>query len=166
MMDLSNIESGFTELTKTIFDLGEVTRKIINGFDIIKYGNCDIKIDISNDSYVLADKTKIEQVIYNLVANAINQSGKDKKIHIKVSHNQKRVKFSVEDNGPGISKEDLPNIWNRYYKASNTFKRVSSGTGLGLSIVKHGAILHNAEIVLESEPNKGTEIKIVFDRFV
>ena len=156
MMDLSTIESGFTELTKTIFDLGEVTRKIINSFDIIKYGNCDIKVDIPSDAYVLADKTKIEQVVYNLVANAINHSGEDKKIHIKISNTQKRVKFSVEDNGPGIPKEDLPNIWNRYYKSSNTFKRVSSGTGLGLSIVKNILDKHNSNYGVDSVVGKGS----------
>ena len=156
MMDLSKIESGFASLTKTIFNLGDVVKKIVNGFDIIQDENCSIKVDIANDTYVLADKTKIEQVVYNLVNNAINHSGENKKIHIKVVNVAKRVKFFVEDNGPGISKEDLPNIWNRYYKASNTFKRTSSGTGLGLSIVKNILDKHNSNYGVDSIVGKGT----------
>ena len=157
MMDLSKIESGFTTLTKTIFNLSDTAKQIINGFDIIKYKDCDIKVDIPDEAYVLADKTKIEQVIYNLVANAINHSGDEKRIHIKITNSGKRVKFLVEDNGPGISKEDLKNIWNRYYRSSSTFKRASSGgTGLGLSIVKNILDKHNSNYGVDSVVGKGS----------
>lgn len=156
MMDLSKIESGFSSLTKTKFNLCEVVRKIVNGFDIIKYENCSIKMDIPNEAFVLADQTKIEQVVYNLVANAINHSGDNKKINIKISTTGKRVKFSVEDNGPGIEKEDLQNIWNRYYKASSTFKRNGKGTGLGLSIVKNILDKHNSNYGVDSVVGKGS----------
>lgn len=156
MMDLSKIESGFASLTKTSFNLSEVVKQIVNGFDIIKYENCSIKMDIANEAFVLADKTKIEQVVYNLVANAISHSGDNKKIHIKVYTVGKRVKFSVEDNGPGIEKKDLQNIWNRYYQASNTFKRTSNGTGLGLSIVKNILDKHNSNYGVDSVVGKGS----------
>ena len=156
MMDLSKIESGVDVVTKTSFNLSEVVKKIVNGFDIIKYKNCSIKMDVPNEAFVLADKTKIEQVVYNLVANAISHSGENKLIHIKISTLGKRAKFSVEDNGPGISNEDLKNIWNRYYQASNTFKRTSKGTGLGLSIVKNILDKHNSNYGVESVVGKGS----------
>ena len=109
-----------------------------------------------NEAYVLADKTKIEQVVYNLVANAINHSGENKDIKIKIVSNSKRYKFLVEDNGPGIKKEDLPNIWNRYYKTADTYKRANSGSGLGLSIVKNILDKHNSNFGVDSIVGKGT----------
>ena len=156
MMDLSKIESGLTTLTKTEFNLSEVVKKIVSGFNIIQDENCSIKVDVPNEAYVLADKTKIEQVVYNLVANAINHSGENKDIKIKIVSNSKRYKFLVEDNGPGIKKEDLPNIWNRYYKTADTYKRANSGSGLGLSIVKNILDKHNSNFGVDSIVGKGT----------
>lgn len=156
MMDLSKIESGFTTLTKVDFNLSEVVKKIVSGFDIIQDENCSIKVDMPNEAFVLADKTKIEQVVYNLVANAINHSGEKKDIRIKIVSAGKRYKFLVEDNGPGIKKEDLPNIWNRYYKTSDTYKRANSGSGLGLSIVKNILNKHNSNFGADSVVGKGT----------
>ena len=156
MMDLSKIELGITDLTKTVFDLSKVVKKIVDGFDIIKYQNCSIKLDIPKEAYVLADKTKIEQVLYNLISNAINHSLDDKKIEIKISNNLKRVKCEIKDNGPGIAKEDLKNIWNRYYRTSNTYKRATNGSGLGLSIVKNILDKHNSNYGVNSELNKGS----------
>lgn len=156
MMDLSKIESGLTTLTKTEFNLSEVVKKIVSGFNIIQDEDCSIKVDVPNEAYVLADKTKIEQVVYNLVANAINHSGENKDIKIKIVSNSKRYKFLVEDNGPGIKKEDLPNIWNRYYKTADTYKRANSGSGLGLSIVKNILDKHNSNFGVDSIVGKGT----------
>lgn len=156
MMDLSKIESGLTTLTKTEFNLSEVVKKIVSGFDIIQDKNCSIKVDVPNEAYVLADKTKIEQVVYNLVANAINHSGENKDIKIKIVSNSKRYKLLVEDNGPGIKKEDLTNIWNRYYKTADTYKRANSGSGLGLSIVKNILDKHNSNFGVDSIVGKGT----------
>lgn len=156
MMDLSKIESGLTTLTKTEFNLSEVVKKIVSGFNIIQDENCSIKVDVPNEAYVLADKTKIEQVVYNLVANAINHSGENKDIKIKIVSNSKRYKLLVEDNGPGIKKEDLPNIWNRYYKTADTYKRANSGSGLGLSIVKNILDKHNSNFGVDSIVGKGT----------
>ena len=156
MMDLSKIELGIIDLTKTVFNLSEVVKKIVDGFDIIKYQNCSIKLDIPKEAYVLADKTKIEQVLYNLISNAINHSLDDKKIDIKISSNLKRVKCEIKDNGPGIAKEDLKNIWNRYYRTSNTYKRATNGSGLGLSIVKNILDKHNSNYGVNSELNKGS----------
>ena len=156
MMDLSKIESGLTTLTKTEFNLSEVVKKIVSGFNIIQDKNCSIKVDVPNEAYVLADKTKIEQVVYNLVANAINHSGENKDIKIKIVSNSKRYKLLVEDNGPGIKKEDLTNIWNRYYKTADTYKRANSGSGLGLSIVKNILDKHNSNFGVDSIVGKGT----------
>ena len=70
--------------------------------------------------------------------------------------------YRVEDNGIGIPENEQKRIFERFYRVDKSHSRATGGTGLGLSIVKHGAILHNAEIKLESEPGKGTKMELVF----
>jgi signal transduction histidine kinase len=165
MMDLSKLESGLTKINKEKFDLSEVTKNILNGFkNINENEKCKISVDLPEKSIVFADKTKIEQVIYNLVTNAINHSGEEKNILVKITITGKKVKLQVIDNGPGISKEDLPHIWNRYYKADKTFKRASNGTGLGLSIVKNILEKNDAEYGVESEVGKGSTFWFELDK--
>lgn len=72
------------------------------------------------------------------------------------------VRWSVEDNGIGIAKEEQERIFERFYRVDKSHSRKTGGTGLGLSIVKHGAALHHAKIVLNSEPGKGTKIVLRF----
>ena len=106
--------------------------------------------------YVNVDKTKIEQVLYNLITNAINHSGENKDIIVKVTVVDKKVKTEVIDNGVGISKEDIPHIFDRYYKCDKSFKRSNKGSGLGLSIVKNILIEHGSNYGVFSTPGKGS----------
>ncbi|MEG0872591.1 MAG: HAMP domain-containing sensor histidine kinase [Clostridia bacterium] len=157
MMDLSKIESGFSKLSKTRFNIREVAENILNGFKILdKNEKSEFKAVGPKEIFVMADKTKIEQVIYNLMVNAFNHTEGDRKIEVKITTSGKRVKVQIKDNGVGISKEDLPHIWTRYYKVDKTFKRSSTGTGLGLSIVKNILDKHNSNYGVESELEKGS----------
>lgn len=158
MMDLSKIESGIITINKEKFDFSNTAKSLI---DTIKLSNIDsehiIEYSIPNDLYVYADRTKIEQVIYNLVINAIKHSGQGKrKIEIIVTPTQKRVKIQVKDDGVGISDEDLKHIWDRYYKASESFTRNIQGSGLGLSIVKNILIKHSSDFGVDSQLGEGT----------
>lgn len=166
MMDLSRIESGIIELNKEKFNFSETAKALI---DTIKMSNMDtphnIKYTIPDDLYVLADKTKIEQVLYNLIINAIKHSGEGKrKIDIKVTATQKRVKIEVKDDGVGISQENLKHIWDRYYKASESFTRNVQGSGLGLSIVKNILIKHSSDFGVDSQLGKGTTFYFDLER--
>lgn len=86
---------------------------------------------------VKADKKRIEQVIYNLLNNALNYTGDDKKIIIKVINMKKTVRVAIIDTGKGIPEEELNHIWDKYYKIDKTYSRTQIGTGIGLSIVKN-----------------------------
>lgn len=158
MMDLSKIESGELDILKGVFDFSEVVKNMTNNFkSIYENESCKIKLECQDEIYANADRTKIEQVLYNLIGNAINHSGNDnKEIKIKVTTTLKRVKVQVIDNGEGITKEDLVHIWDRYYKASNSFKRSSSGSGLGLSIVKNILTKHESDFGVYSTVGKGS----------
>lgn len=161
MMDLSKIESGRSELNKENINYTEIVKKVVDNFkNINENEECKFELELPKDDvYVLADKIKIERVLYNLISNAINHSGEDEKnklIKIKVSINGKKIKTEIIDNGIGISKENLAHIWDRYYKVNKNYKRADNGSGLGLSIVKEILLTHYANYGVKSQEKKGS----------
>lgn len=165
MMDISKIESGLLVLNKEPFDICILVKEIVERF-IIANEKSDLNIvtDIPKEVYVKADKSKIQQVLYNLISNAINHSGNSKEIKVKITTFQRKIKISVIDNGIGIKKEELTHIWSRYYKATKSFKRPDSGSGLGLSIVKNILDIHKVDYGVESEYKKGACFWFELDR--
>ena len=156
ILDLSKMQTVETELNIEKFNLGELVKNIINKFDVLKSDGYIIEYE-GFDVFVKADKKKIEQVIYNLINNAINYTGDNKKVYIKLIDIDDNVKLEVIDTGIGIEKEDLNYIWDKYYKVDKKYKRVSYGTGLGLSIVKNILNLHGFKYGVESKKNTGTK---------
>ena len=104
----------------------------------------------------MADKQKINQVLYNLINNAINYTGKDKTITIKVKKEKDSYLVEIIDTGKGIKKEEIDLIWDKYYKNDKNHQRNVVGTGLGLSIVKTILENHHFKYGVKSEKNKGT----------
>ena len=166
MMDLSKIESGIITINKEVFNFSELASSLIDRIKISKMDTeHNIEYSIPKDIYVYADKTKIEQVLYNLIVNAIKHSGEGKRnIQVNVNANQKRVKVEVVDDGVGISEENLKHIWDRYYRASESFTRNVQGSGLGLSIVKNILIKHSSDFGVESEVGKGSNFWFDLER--
>ena len=102
------------------------------------------------------------EMLYNLVDNAIKYNKEGGYVKVLLAREKDGVRWSVEDNGIGIAKEEQERIFERFYRVDKSHSRKTGGTGLGLSIVKHGAALHHAKIVLTSEPGKGTKIVLRF----
>ena len=121
---------------------------------------------IGEHCHVIGVQKILDEIIYNLCDNAIKYNRPNGLAEIGIHEIENEIILSVRDTGIGIAKEEQERIFERFYRVDKARSKAIGGTGLGLSIVKHGAIYHNAEIVLESEPDKGTEIKIIFDRFV
>lgn len=157
ILNLSKLESNITELNLEQFDLSKVINTIISRFKIFSLTEDFIFIaNIPLELMIEADKVKIEQVIYNLMSNAINYSDDDKKIFINVYKQNKKIRVSITDTGKGISQKDLKNIWDKYYKSDKKHRRNTIGTGLGLSIVKHILELHQYPYGVITKKNKGT----------
>ena len=156
ILDLSKMQTVETELNIEKFNLGELVKNIINKFDVLKSDGYIIEYE-GFDVFVKADKKKIEQVIYNLINNAINYTGDNKKVYIKLIDIDDNVKLEVIDTGIGIEKEDLNYIWDKYYKVDKKYKSVSYCTGLGLYIVKNILNLHGFIYGVESKKNTGTK---------
>lgn len=146
-------------LDLTDFDLVPVIKSTIETFEgICQKKNLLIRFSHAADSVTVhADVGKIQQVLYNLLDNAIKFSYPDSEIVIRVSEQKNRVFVSVKDNGEGIAKEHLPKIWDRFYKTDVSRGRDKKGTGLGLSIVKEIIRAHNQNINVISTEGVGTE---------
>ena len=162
ILNLSKMQSNAVSLNIESVNLNDIIKSIIKKFEILKETD-GYSIDYKGfDVNVSCDKAKIEQVIYNLINNAINYTGDNKKIYIKLKKNEDNIKLEIKDTGRGISDDDLKYIWDKYYKVDKKYKRVTYGTGLGLSIVKNILELHGFKYGVESKKNKGTTFYICF----
>ena len=158
LLDLSKLQSGAVTLNQETFSLTDCLKSINQRYQKLKENDgYKIYFECHDDVYVHADRSKIEQVIYNLVNNAITYTGEDKVVCIRQTLHPSRsgqmdriVRISIIDTGPGIPEENLPYIWDRYYKENKAHKRAIVGTGLGLSIVKNILQMHNAPFGIET----------------
>jgi len=157
ILDLSKIESGTLELEMKEFNISEAVMKVCEQFNgAASFEGYDFNISIEDNLTVTGNDARITQVIYNLVNNAVNYTGEDKKIFIRLYDNKSTVRFEVTDTGSGISEEDKKRVWERYYRASKNNKRETSGSGIGLAIVKNILSLHKADFGVESEKGSGS----------
>lgn len=104
----------------------------------------------------------LQEMIFNLIDNAIKYNKKGGRVQIAVNADENGVRFSVSDTGIGIPDADKERVFERFYRVDKSHSKEIGGTGLGLSIVKHGAAYHNAQIKLESQMNQGTTVTMIF----
>ena len=144
-------------LHKEASDLSAMTASILASYEILQeQEGYDFKFNAPKECFVYADADKIKQVIANLTGNAVKYCGEDKVIEVSIRRIGKVFRLEVSDHGPGIKPEELPHVWDRYYKTSTNYVRETSGTGLGLSIVKEILTLHGANYGVESKVGKGS----------
>lgn len=118
----------------------------------------EISLNLDYNVRIKADQTLITQLLINLIENAVKYNKRNGWIKITLRRERNTARIIVEDNGVGMTKEDLPNIFKRFYRADRS--RTGDGTGLGLSIVKWIVDLHNGSISVNSELGKGTAFEI------
>ena len=122
-----------------------------------------IKMFLSGKHLVITGAEQIiEEMIFNLIDNAIKYNKTGGKIYVNILKNDDGINLSVEDTGIGIKDEDIGRIFERFYRADKSHSKEIGGTGLGLSIVKHGANFHNAKVFVKSKYGEGTKITILF----
>lgn len=157
MATISAMQTKKIVLEKASFDLSAVSASILASYDIYQeQDGYDFVFNAPKDCIVFADKDRITQVISNLTNNAVKYCGEDKYIALTIRKIGRKYRLEVSDHGPGIKPEELPHVWERYYKTSTNYVRETSGTGLGLSIVKEILMLHNANYGVESKVGKGS----------
>ena len=158
LLDLSKLRAGVAgEEQRTVFDLSEEVRSVAERFFYLRdTGGYRIETEIADGLYAYANKERIAQVFYNLIGNAVNYTGEDKRVLIRLYQKGENARFEVIDTGKGIPADELDNIWDRYYRSGSMHKRPVSGTGLGLSIVKNILLQHGCPFGAISEPGKGS----------
>ena len=114
-----------------------------------------IVLQLQDSCDIYADKSKLNQVIYNLMENAVKYTQASGVIRVTLQRQGRNAIFRVSDNGPGIPKENLPHIFDRFYRVDKARSREKGGTGLGLSIVHQLVLLHGGAISVESEEGRG-----------
>ena len=166
MLDLSKIKAGTRKPELETFNLTEMIRSVMKRYEkLTERDNYLITFDATEEVYINADRTMMLQVIYNLINNALNYTGEDKRVSIVQSVWDNKVRISVIDTGEGIAEEDIPHIWDRYYKADKVHKRAKIGTGLGLSIVKGIFETHGFVYGVDSRVDEGSDFWFEMETF-
>lgn len=159
LLTLNEFDTQELMLDKTVFDVHEIIRTTAASFE----GTCKVKkisIELllaSKTLMVSADKRKIQQVLYNLLDNAIKFSGDSSAVIVETTERGGKILISVKDSGIGIPKENLKKIWDRFYKSDLSRGKDKKGTGLGLAIVKEIIHAHGENINVISTESVGTE---------
>ena len=157
ILDISKLQSGVMKLNETEFSITDTIKAVLNRYRKLKeLEGYKIEFESDKNVYIKADAIKMSQVVYNLLNNAINYTGDDKKITVRQIIKDRKVRIEIEDTGEGIDPKDIKFIWDRYYKVDKTHKRPVSGTGLGLSIVKNILELHGFDYGVISDKGKGS----------
>jgi two-component system, OmpR family, phosphate regulon sensor histidine kinase PhoR len=164
LLTLAQLESANPNLQLDDVDLSSLFGEVIRDWER-KLATKQLKIfvDVSPDlPTIRADRVRLQEALNNLLDNAVNYSGEHGEIRLMAKRRDQEVVLSVSDNGIGISKEDLPRIFERFYRVDKARNAKDiRGTGLGLAIVKHVAQLHGGHVEAESELGKGTIIRVV-----
>ncbi|MCY7812533.1 sensor histidine kinase ResE [Bacillus spizizenii] len=158
LLDLARMESGHTGLHYEKVNVNEFLEKIIRKFSgVAKEKNITLHQDISlTEEEFMFDEDKMEQVFTNLIDNALRHTSSEGSVSIAVHSVKDGLKIDIKDSGSGIPEEDLPFIFERFYKADKARTRGRAGTGLGLAIVKNIVEAHNGSITVHSRMDKGT----------
>ena len=158
LIDMTQVENGII-LEKTVFDINDLIRDVLPTFEgpvTEKRLMFDVTFEDEHVN-VSADRQRIQQVIYNLVDNAIKFSNADSTVDISTTLHSDKVFVSVRDHGIGIEKDELNKIWERFYKSDASRGKDKKGSGLGLSIVREIVQAHKEHIDVISTPGVGTE---------
>ena len=159
---LSRLDEGEISESKENVELLDLTQNVCR---LLKQEAENNKVELTCEGSpvsVSGIRHIIEEMIFNMVENAIKYNRPGGYVHVKTGRFQGETKVIVRDNGIGIPAEEQGRIFERFYRVDKSHSRETGGTGLGLSIVKHGALLHDAEVRVESEVGKGTVMEIVF----
>ncbi|MBX6394107.1 MAG: HAMP domain-containing protein [Alicyclobacillaceae bacterium] len=164
LLDLAQLESGQFLMKRMPVDVRPLVHKIWRKFSTLaQERKIPFRLDMQVDEPVIvdADVDRLEQVLTNLIDNAFRHTQPPGGVTIRFGVSEDTVRIAVEDEGAGIPPEDIPHIWERFYKVDKARTRHKGGTGLGLAIAKNIVIQHDGDIIVESELGKGTTFTVL-----
>ncbi len=161
LLTLVNIDSGGMHLNVSELRLRDVvTEQVKRLSPLARERGIELSCVIRDPCETTGDSLKLQQVVYNIIDNAIKYTPRGGEVRVELSRAGKRAVIRVEDTGIGIPAEDLPHIFDRFYRVDKARSRETGGTGLGLSIVRQIVLLHDGDIQAQSEENKGSVFTI------
>ena len=162
IIKLSKLDEERVEIEKEDVDLYELAMDVCSRLSLPAERK-GVQIKVHGESVICHGvRPVLQEMIYNICANGIKYNKDGGKLDVWVGNTLSGKKVIVRDSGIGIPKEDLDRIFERFYRVDKSHSKQSGGTGLGLSIVKHGAMLHQAEVHVESELGKETKMELIF----
>lgn len=162
IIKLSKLDEDSVEVEHEDVDLYELSCDIVERLTMSAKKR-DVCVELAGESVIVFGVRQVlDEMIFNLCENAIKYNVPKGKVRLWVGTTEEGVKIIVEDTGIGIPKDQQERVFERFYRVDKSHSRETGGTGLGLSIVKHGAMLHHAQIKVESEIGKGTKMEVVF----
>ncbi|WP_026563966.1 ATP-binding protein [Bacillus sp. UNC41MFS5] len=166
LLDLARMEAGHLQLTMEEINISSFINRIIHKFQgLAKDNEIQLYTEIENGiTSISIDPDRIEQVLTNLIDNAIRHTPKGGAVKLRVTSDEKGIMIRVQDSGSGIPEEDLPFVFERFYKADKARTRGRAGTGLGLAIVKNIIDAHHGHISVQSKLGHGTTFSFLVPR--
>lgn len=166
LLDLSKIEQVGFKLESQNVNLYTIIEEIIAMVKgKLDEKNLHLSLKASDEEiYMLGDYNRLKQIFLNLIDNAINYTPQNRDIFVSIEESQKQIIIQVADTGIGIQQEEIPRIFERFYRVDKARSRNMGGTGLGLAIVKHLVEAHHGKISVQSEFGKGTIFTVIFPK--
>ncbi|HEY1459876.1 MAG TPA: phosphate regulon sensor histidine kinase PhoR [Casimicrobiaceae bacterium] len=161
LLTLSSLESEQNIAAEIEFDIVPLLLELSSDAKALAGGKQDVTLDIHDAVSVLGSRDELGSAFGNLVSNAVRYTPEGGKIALSWRADERGGIFSVTDTGIGIAAEHIPRLTERFYRVDRSRSRSTGGTGLGLAIVKHVLIRHQAELLIESEPRKGSSFTVV-----
>lgn len=164
IIQLSKLEEGDGEFPREEVDIYNLTQDIIKNLDHAAEIK-NVAVSLTGEHVeIFGVRHILFEMLFNLMDNGIKYNVENGWMQVRIWETQDKIYWQVKDSGIGIAREDQERIYERFYRVDKSHSRQTGGTGLGLSIVKHGALLHHANIRTESQPGKGTTITLEFPR--
>jgi len=162
IIKLSQLDGNDIEVKIEKIDLCELTSAVISQLEMAAKSK-DVTVTLTGDRPIITGGEQIvEEMIFNVIDNAIKYNRQGGEVNVKIRQRIDGVEFEVKDTGIGIAEEDIPHIFERFWRADKSHSKEIGGTGLGLSIVKHGAMFMDAHVSVKSKLNEGTTVRILF----
>lgn len=164
LLDFSRLQTGSLQMENASFDLTQAVEAIVQRVArMTEKDGFVLRFDPQEHIAICADEKRISQVVYNLIGNALTYTGEDKTVTLTQTAAEGRVRITIRDSGAGIPEDELPLIWNRYYRARESHRRAVIGSGLGLSIVQSILEKHGAHYGVDSTVGEGTTFWFEFE---
>ncbi len=163
LLDLTRLEEKVYNLNLVPIAFAQCIEDVMMKYErVLMERNLKLKLNLNPDVIIMGDEGRLEQIICNIIENAIRYSKENGTISIELIMEEDHCKLNISDNGIGMDKEDLEKVTERFYRVNKARSRFDGGTGIGLSIVKQLMNLHNGTLSIDSHLNVGTKVSLVF----